>query len=230
MANVTLSKNEGARLFFLFGFLFTGWLQPLSAQPFTTDNKIAPVELKLAPYVTGDRSVRGRLGKASITQTKETMYFFVRGLSIYSPEYFGITTNNPSSAIHVSLHKANWIDIERSGDTDKQGHWETEFKTEGDFGVKVVSKKVPVNYTILVWVGDEIDVQLPSPFTVPSSGGGVAANRSHDTSADGGLSSDPPKRYGAYAAYGVIASLAILAIFLSIVLKARWTRHDKDNR
>jgi len=147
-------------------FLSTCFLsQPLRAQPFTLDEKIKPIELTLSDYKTDDPKAQGRIAQASFTQTENTQYYFVRGISIFSPDYVSITTDDPSAGIKVSLHKDNWELPDASGQTGGEGHWETKFKTSGDFGIKVVTDKLPARYFLVVWVGKEVNLTLPSPFT-----------------------------------------------------------------
>jgi hypothetical protein len=148
--------------------------RPLLAQPFTLNEKIKPTELKLEPYRSGNSKTNGRIYGAVITQTQETQYFFVQGISIYSPSYVGITADNPSAPIQVSLHKAIWDRPALKGQTDSGGRWDAKFKTSGDFGISVTPDKLPATYAVLVWVGNEIDLPLVSPFKksvgAPSSG------------------------------------------------------------
>jgi hypothetical protein len=148
--------------------------RPLMAQPFTLNDKIKPTELKLTPYRAGDSKTHGRVYGAVVTQTQETQYFFVQGISIYSPNYVAVTADNPSAPIQVSLHKAIWDRPTLKGQTDSAGHWDAKFKTTGDFGISVAADKLPATYAILVWVGNEIELPLVSPFKKsvgsPSSG------------------------------------------------------------
>lgn len=134
------------------------------AQPFTL-NDINPVELNLIDYKKNDPKEKGRINVTSVTQTKDTMYFFVKGLSMYSPAYFGITAVKGSAPIVVNLNKENWVQPNKSGETDDKGYWHTSFKTEGDFGIMVVPKEKPAVYTLVTWVGAEAkDVGVTSPF------------------------------------------------------------------
>lgn len=151
--------------------------QPLKAQPFTLDQKIKPIELTLSDYKTDDPRAQGRIAQASFTQTENTQYYFVRGISIFSPDYVSITTDDPSAGIKISLHKDNWEQANASGQTGSEGHWETKFKTSGDFGIKVVTDKLPARYSLVVWVGKEVNLRLPSPFTAAGpAGGGLLSN------------------------------------------------------
>jgi hypothetical protein len=154
--------------------------QLLQAQPFTLDEKIKPIELKLDDYNPGDPKAQGRLSQASFTQTENIQYYFVRGISIYSPDYVGITADDPSTGIKISLHKENWEQALATGNTAGEGHWETTFKTSGDFGIKVVADKLPARYSMVVWVGKEVSPSLPSPFTTSagSLGGGLWSSSS----------------------------------------------------
>src|SRR5438445_8065151 len=138
--------------------------RPARAQPFTLDAKIKPTEIKLAPYRPGDGKADGRVYGAVVTQTQEAQYFFLQGISIYSPSYVAIAADDRSTPIQVSLHKETWDQPNLRGQTDAAGHWDAKFKTSGDFGIRVVPGRLPASYAILVWVGNEIDVPFPSPF------------------------------------------------------------------
>ncbi len=156
-----------------------GTATPLFAQPFTLDEKIKATELKLQPYRAGDGKADGRIYGAIITQTEATQYFYVEGVSIYSPNYVGITAENPSETLKVSLHKETWEQANVSGQTQNAGHWEAKFKTSGDFGIRVTSDHLPAQYALLVWVGNEVDAPPPSPFTRSATAGiGAAASSS----------------------------------------------------
>src|SRR5690349_12927679 len=135
-----------------------------AAQPFTLDQKIKPAELKLQPYHGGGRA-DGRVAQIEITQTEPTQYFFVQGLSIYSPDYVGITGEDPSGHLTVSLHKETWEQAHRRGEISGAGHWDARFKTSGDVGIKVTADRVPAKYALLVWSGAEVEAPIPSPFT-----------------------------------------------------------------
>lgn len=145
-------------------FFSTG-VSKVMAQPFNLDDRIQPTELTLVPYKKGDAKASGQINVTTVTQTQDTMYFFVKGLSMYSPAYFGITGNDHAAVINVSLNKENWHQANKTGQTDDKGHWETNFKTEGDFGIMVVPQTKPAKYTLVTWVGDEAkDVGISTPF------------------------------------------------------------------
>ncbi len=138
------------------------------AQPFTLDEKIKPTELKLEPYGQKGEKTAGRLYGAVITQTEPTQYYFVRNVSIFSPDYVAIGSQDPSAPIQISVHKNTWEQADRKGQTDASGRWNTKFKTSGDFGIRVTPDRLPATYAVLVWVGNEVDVPMPSPFTKSS--------------------------------------------------------------
>jgi len=145
--------------------------RPAAAQPFSLDEKIKPTELKLQP-LSGDPRTAGRQYGATITQTQPDQYFFVQGVSIYSPVFVGVTAEDPSAPVRITLHKENWEQAHATGDTGGSGHWDTKFKTSGDFGIKMTSDRPTARYALLVWVGDEVTAPMPSPFT---RGGSPAA-------------------------------------------------------
>lgn len=138
----------------------------LLAQPFTLDKKFKATELKLNKFnPPNEPKASGRISIAEVTQKEDSLFFFVKGASIYSPVYVGVQSAGPGKkAINVSLHKFSWKKAERSGTTDASGHWEDKFKTENDFGIRVVVNDKPVKYSLMVWVGDEPKIKLPSVF------------------------------------------------------------------
>ena len=135
------------------------------AQPFTLDQKVKPTELTLQPYRGADKRLEGRLYGVEVTQTEPTQYFFVQGLSIYAPDYVGVTGEDASAHLAVSVHKETWEQAHRKGDVDATGHWNATFKTSGDFGIKVTADHVPAKYALVVWSGKDVDAPIPSPFT-----------------------------------------------------------------
>ena len=146
-----------------------------TAQPFNLNDNIKPVELTLVDYKKNDPKAKGKINITEITQVKDTLYFFIKGFSMYAPAYFGITAEDHGSPIQVTLNKENWHQANKSGETDDKGHWEASFKTEGDFGIMVVPKTKPAKYTLVTWVGAEAkDVGVASPFsgTAPTAEAG----------------------------------------------------------
>jgi len=141
--------------------------RPSMAQPFTLDEKIKPTEIKLEPYKPGGKA-DGRMYGAVINQTQESQYFFVQGLSIYSPTYVDVAADPPTARIQVALHKETWGTPSLEGKTDDTGRWNATFKTNGDFGIHVTPDRVPATYALVVWVGNEVEMSLPSPFTKSS--------------------------------------------------------------
>jgi hypothetical protein len=134
------------------------------AQPFTLDS-INVTKLELYDYKPADTKVKGRLNVTTVTQVKDTMYYFVNGVSSYAPTYVSVTADDKSKPIDVRLHKWNWHDVLRSGTTDANGHWEDKFRTETDFGIMVICKDKPATYVITVWTGEEAKPDLPSAFS-----------------------------------------------------------------
>lgn len=135
------------------------------AQPFNLDEKINPIRLELQPIdVATKPDVKGGMAITEAQQIKDTMYYFVDGLSIYSPTYVSVTTSDDSEPLEVSLHKMNWHQSERSDKTNGEGEWSETFRTEMDFGLRIIANDIPAKYTILVWSGVETDFELPPIF------------------------------------------------------------------
>lgn len=155
-------------------FLSAAMNTPAIAQPFTLDS-IHVTELKLVDFTPKKSAIKGRINLTHVTQVKDTMYYFVTGVSVYSPTYVSVTTRDKTKPVEVRLHKWNWHDVLRSGNTGDSEHWEDKFRTETDFGIMVVSKNNPVDYAITVWTGEEAKAPLPSPFSKAKASAGDSA-------------------------------------------------------
>ncbi len=136
----------------------------LLAQPYTLDKNIKPTQLRLIDYngENGDTTWKGKVNITSVAPKKDTMYYVVKGLSMYQPVYFSTTSSNKK--IEVKLCKDTWRKADQNGTLSNNGKWSTRFKTEGSFGIMVVNKeKAP--YKLFTWVGKAIRAKdLPSPF------------------------------------------------------------------
>ncbi|HOZ70703.1 MAG TPA: hypothetical protein PLU11_11460 [Chitinophagaceae bacterium] len=150
-------------IFMLFALaLLSGGL--LRAQPFTLDN-ITPTELLLVDYKKEDTLRRGLINVTTVNQVKDTAWYFVKGLSMFSPVYFGLTAPEGNGNIRVQLCKDNWKTANRSGETGEKRHYQEQFKTEGDFGIMVIAEQKPASYTMITWTGKEAkEVGITSPF------------------------------------------------------------------
>ena len=179
------------------------------AQPFNLDTSINPVEIKLRPFkpTTKDSALqKGKMNIMRVTQVKDTLYYFVQGASIYSPVYVGVTSLDPANKIKVQLHKMNWQNASRSGTTDSKGQWSEKFKTENDFGIMVIPGSKPAKYSILVWVGDEPKMELPTVFS-----GDAKEEKAPGKEGKGGS--------GNTLLYVIIAVLAVAVGFLFFKMK-----------
>jgi hypothetical protein len=181
------------------------------AQPFNLDTSINPVEIKLRPFKPTHKDSalqKGRMNIMRVTQVKDTLYYFVQGASIYSPVYVGVTSLDPANKIKVQLHKMNWQNASRSGTTNDKGQWSEKFKTENDFGIMVVPGSKPAKYSILVWVGDEPKMELPSVFS-----GDAQEEKKEEKGGKGGS--------GNTLLYVIIGVLAVAVGFLFFKMKIR---------
>lgn len=193
-----------ATLFFLVAFYSL-----CQAQPFTLDDRIAPKELTLVDYKKDDTIRRGKINVTSVVQVKDTAYYFIKGFSMYSPAYFGLTTKADSGNIKIRLCKENWINPDREGETGSKGHWQEQFKTEGDFGIMVVIERKPARYTMVTWVGKEArDIGLTSAFK-----DGSTSTAKGDKKATGGKSDS------SILLFGVIGLLVLICGFLFYKIK-----------
>jgi hypothetical protein len=136
----------------------------INAQPFTLNKNIKPVELKLIPYKQKDSAYNGKINITTVTQKEDTLYFFVKGLSMYQPTYIGFDSDDKKQKTKIYLCKDNWKAPNKTGQL-ADGYWYQKFKTEGSYGIMVIKNKPIEKYNIMVWVGKEmLNRKLPSPF------------------------------------------------------------------
>lgn len=173
----------------------------LNAQPLNLDTAVKPVELKLIKFnPKGQPRGKGLINITKVTQVRDTSYYFCKGLSIYSPASVVVASADKAIPLEVSLHKWNWKETSRSGQTNEKGVWAEKFRTENDFGIRVVAPQRPAAYTLTVWVGDEADPEIPSEFkdmdAEAGSGGGSFI-----------------KKYGLYLLIGILG-LAVIVLLV----------------
>lgn len=145
---------------------FLLFLRVASAQPFTLEKNVQPIKLEFHKFnPPSEPKAKGKLNVTEITQVKDTMYFYTNEVSIYSPVYIGVTTDDKDNPLEIRLAKMNWKNPDRKGSTGSSGHWEEKFKTETDFGIMVIAKNKPASYSLVVWNGDEVKFDMPSVFS-----------------------------------------------------------------
>jgi hypothetical protein len=159
--------------------LILGYVQ-VSGQPFNLTESVQPVELIFTEHKKdGDDKAKGRISINTLSQERDTAYYFIKGLSLYSPTYFSLNSSDEGADIKVNLCKENWHTSHQTGIVKGKEIWSSRFKTEGDFGVMVIARKKPARYVLLVWTGNEMNIEMPSVFksaaTATGSGSGWLA-------------------------------------------------------
>ncbi len=139
----------------LIGFLLLLVFGQLVAQPFNLDKNIQPQELKMTDFKKGDSLLSGKISVAVIKQVSDTAYFFVRGAGIYQQVILTASNRKPNQKLDIALCKESWNKPNRSGVIDNQKAYTEQFKTEGSFGIRVISKRPNPEYQLIVWIGDE---------------------------------------------------------------------------
>jgi hypothetical protein len=144
-----------------------------NAQPFNLTESVQPIELNFTEHKKeGEEKANGRISINTFNQEQDTAYYFIKGLSLYSPTYFSVNSSDPGTDIKVNLCKENWHSFHQSGMVQGKEIWSSRFKTEGDFGIMVIANKKPARYVLLVWTGNEMTIAMPSVFKTAAEGGG----------------------------------------------------------
>jgi hypothetical protein len=178
-------------------------------QPFNLTESVQPSELSFTGYKKeGEDKAKGRISVNTFNQEQDTAYYFVKGLSMYSPTYFSLNSSDPGTDLKVNLCKENWHSFHQSGTVKGKEIWSSRFKTEGDFGIMVIANKKPARYVLLVWTGDEMKIEMPSVFKSSSTTNGVGS---------GWLATNK---------WLVIAVTAALALILFLFLKFKKKKNE----
>lgn len=136
------------------------------SQPYSLKEDVKPVKLELHKFnPSSNPKAKGSLNITNVTQVKDTLYYFVSGISIYSPVYVIVSSKEADKKLDIRLCKMNWNNPDRSGSTNSSGIWSDKFKTETDFGIMVIAREKPSDYSLMVWVGDEAKFELPTVFS-----------------------------------------------------------------
>lgn len=127
----------------------------VAAQPFSLDKNIKPKELVMRDYKKGDTLMSGKICIVKIAQNKDTAYFFVKGAGIYQTVVFSMANRKPNQVLDVALCKNSWNKPDRSGRVEGKNNYIEKFRTEGSFGIRVISKQMKSEYEMVTWISDE---------------------------------------------------------------------------
>ncbi|MGF2414900.1 MAG: hypothetical protein ACQUYJ_21355, partial [Ferruginibacter sp.] len=106
----------------------------------------------------------GKINITTTTQNTDTAYYFVKGISMYQPVYVTVVAENSGEKVDIRLCKNNWKAPNKTGTTDAKGNWNAKFKTEGSFGIMMITKSREP-YQIFTWVGKTIrGKDIAAPF------------------------------------------------------------------
>lgn len=142
--------------------------QGIAQQPFTLDKNIKPIEIQFVDYKKGDAKMSGKMGTVKVRQSKDTLYYYVKGAGIYQTVMVAIGNKNPKQVLNVSLSKDSWNKPDRTAKVMDKPYYE-KFRTEGGFGIRVIAKRNS-EYGIVVWISDEPKkIAMPNAFTMKTN-------------------------------------------------------------
>lgn len=148
---------------YLFALLTVAFFCPnLSAQPFSMDKNIKPVQLELID----DTEVEGASGViTNATLDKEPHYWFAK-VDMFRPVDVYVFSNYGDADFKVELANANWEDVVDTQTTGNAENGVTHFqvRTEGDFGIQVHPGSKKINYTLVIYANPPVKEFLGSAF------------------------------------------------------------------
>ena len=163
-----------ARVMIVLIIASAGMTQSAAAQDTASKGPAAVYGLDLKEHA----EVRsGKVAGAGGTVDRAGHRFQLEHLDLQQPIAVAVIAGNPSRRVEVRLAKYNFDNVERQGRTDGAGHVSFRFRTEGDLRILVrAATDEPTPYSLVVWVGEEIDSDIAAPFVpmkTPSPSAGV---------------------------------------------------------
>ncbi|MER3373391.1 MAG: hypothetical protein RIM83_02005 [Allomuricauda sp.] len=200
------------KVILLFALLFSGISQSL-AQPFTLDENIKAVELKLKE--DNRKGHEGEMSIITLSTVDSSRYYFVTGHELWQFLDILVTPLNDDRSLKVSLAQDNWEapDMEKtSNGADKNGIISFKIRTWGSFGIKVESpENKTINFSIAVLASPPQQSYLGSPF-VKIKESQMKANGSSDGAVENPTSNGGGN--GGNTSLYILLGVAILAIGL----------------
>jgi hypothetical protein len=101
--------------------------------------------------------IQGVVGTAGVK-------FLVEDLSVLQPVQVALLAKDPEQDVRLQLSKFDWNVAERKGSTNGTGRQVFKTRTQGDLKILVTAPKAGTPYQLVVWVGDEVQPEMKSPF------------------------------------------------------------------
>jgi hypothetical protein len=93
--------------------------------------------------------------------------FLIDQLTVYTPIVVTLRPVRKGDDVRLKIGKTSWEEALRNG-SGKDGQVSFKFRTEGEMLISVDGDKPKLPYKLLVWVGDEVQVD-PPPAVLPKS-------------------------------------------------------------
>jgi hypothetical protein len=162
-----MGNNRSARLLVVTAFvavlilamLAPAWGQKPVAEPTFT-------ELKLEDFKgrAGGKAI-GAEGKA----TAQGILFSVQDLDLMQPVAVGLFATG-AQPVKLEIVKGQQTNVLRRCDTGRTGRCEVRFRTQGNFGIRVLSAgTAAADFGLAVWAGPEVQ-SVPQNAIVPATG------------------------------------------------------------
>ncbi len=131
---------------------------PVTTQPSTGGGLAFTV---LEPQ-TAEGLASGKVAGADGTAIADGVHYSVQDLDLMQPVAVALFAVDSAKTVKLEIVKEQWTQVYRSCDTGTAGQCEVRFRTQGNFGIRVLpAGRDPASYQLAVWVGDEIQA-VPS--------------------------------------------------------------------
>ena len=186
------------------------------------ENTVYSIEVKPDERIPEGRSAFLQ-GEADANGQK----LILEGLYLDDPISISVFTEHSSEKVRVRLVKDSWDNPERDAETGEEGRVDFQFRTFDGFKIWITAD-TPTPYQLVVWVGDKLQLPVPS-IAVPASDYQEGQGSSSSGAADAAATAAPsvPGKGGVSLSYlelGLItALLLVIIVFGGFLLSRRKT-------
>ena len=185
------------------------------------ENTVYAIEVK-----PDDRIPEGRSAFLQGEADAKGQKLLLEGLYLDDPISISVFTEHPGEKVRVRLVKDSWDKPERDAETDDERRVDFQFRTFDGFKIWITAD-TPTPYQLVVWVGDKVQLPVPS-IAVPASdyreGQGASSPAAPEDASIATPAAPTAAKAGVSLSYlelGLIAALLLVVIAFGAFLLLR---------
>lgn len=130
--------------------------------------------LELEPYFSEPGNPESESGKISyrriVQEDRDTAYFRVNGVEAGASVFVQLSLEDVKQELEFDFFYPDTEQAFIGGEINRKNHSDYSFAAEGDFVIRAIPDRVPAAYYILVWVGDETQMDPSRTYELDTTG------------------------------------------------------------